>query len=86
MAGLIYVSKKPKQVQQARFNVPEDINPFTVLTLLKDIKRRNGISNEKSIELENSINRVEQYYFGKSESEISDDLKDLAQQWVNQAK
>ncbi len=87
MAGLIYVSTRPKQTVVRRFNVPDDVNPFTVLTLLKDIKERNGISAEKSMELQDSINRVEKYYFANSnEAELTDDLTALAQQWVSQAR
>ena len=86
VAALIFATNQPKQVEEARFNIPEDINPFTVLTLLKDIKRRNGISSEQAIKLEDSINRVEQYYFGKDDAEMSDDLEKLAKDWVGQAR
>jgi hypothetical protein len=85
--ALVFISNQPAAVIEERFTIPDDINPFTVLTLLQDIKRRNGISNEQAVELESSINRVEQYYFGKSESDQeTEDLEQLAQTWVRQAK
>ena len=87
MAGMVYFLTLPKKVETKRFNVPEDVNPFTVLTLLKDIRQRNGISDEKSVELDQSINRIEEYYFGREETEKqTDDLAAIAKQWVHQAK
>jgi hypothetical protein len=86
LAGLVFVLTRPKEVIASRFNVPQDVNPFTVLTLLKDIKQRNGISDEKAVELQESINRVESFYFGDSKSDsVNQDLETLAQQWVRQA-
>ena len=70
-----------------RFAVPEDVNPFTVLTLLKDIRQRNGISSQQAEELETSINRVQKYYFAKEVTgEQSEDLASLANHWVKKAK
>ena len=87
IAGLIYSMNKPAEIVADRFQVPEDVNPFTVLTLLKDIRQRNGISDEKAVELDRSINRVEEYYFGRSDSEEQQqDLSALANQWVQRAK
>ncbi len=87
VGALVFASSQPGEVAEERFTIPADINPFTVLTLLQDIKRRNGISNEQAVELERSINRVERYYFGKSESDQeTEDLEQLAQTWVQQAK
>lgn len=64
----------------------QEINPFTVLTVLRDIKQRNGIDDKKAEELSQSINRVEAYYFGRAQQEItSEDLKTLAQRWVQQS-
>ena len=80
------VRPKPEQAEVRRFEVPQEINPFTVLTVLRDIKQRNGIDDQKAEELSHSINRVEAYYFGRSDQEIaSEDLKALAQRWVQQS-
>ena len=87
VAGLVYSMNKPTTVVADRFQVPEDVNPFTVLTLLKDIRQRNGISDEKAIELDQSINRVEEYYLRRADTEKQlDDLNELAKQWVQRAK
>ena len=77
---------KPVEQSQARFEVPDEINPFTVLTVLRDIKQRNGISNQQSEALNHSINRVESFYFGRSQQDLAaEDLKALAEQWVRES-
>ena len=86
LCGLVYVTSRPTEEVAKRFNMPEDINPFTVLTLLKDIKARNGISSESGIELQNSINRIEKFYFGEAKDVEAEDLEQLAKTWVGQAK
>ena len=84
MAGLIVFLARPKQETAAKFEMPEDVNPFTVLTLLRDIRQRNGISNEKANELEESIREVERDWFGK-ERGSQENLEELAQTWLEQA-
>lgn len=76
---------KPASEPAKRFDLPEDINPFTVLTLLKDIKHRNGISDQQATELQDSINRIEKFYFGDGNEEKPDDLDKLAKNWVSRA-
>ena len=79
-------SQKPEDETAKRFVVPEDVNPFTVLTVLRDIKQRNGIDDKKSEALNRSINRVEEFYFGRSEKDMTpDDLQELAEKWVAQS-
>ena len=85
----IHLMSQPQEQAASRFAVPEDVNPFTVLTLLKDIKQRNGISSEKATELQSSIHLVEEQYFSKSDSdqkELGEDLSELARKWVDLAK
>ena len=81
-----FFNSKSDPTEVRRFEVPQEINPFTVLTVLRDIKQRNGINDQKAEELSHSINRVESFYFGRSEQEIaSEDLKALAERWVEQS-
>ena len=83
VAGSIFLTRE-KQVTENRFNVPQEINPFTVLTLLKDIQERNGIGKDQSGELQNSIELVEMSYFGDSQNGSgSEDLEQLAESWVD---
>ena len=86
VTALLYVANQPAEIAKQRFEMPDDVNPFTVLTLLKDIRTRNGISTEQGIELQNSIDRIEQFYFGDDESDSVEDLEDEARRWLRQAK
>ncbi len=81
----LFLSKPPEE-QRSRFHVPNDVNAFSVLTLLNDIKQRNGISAELSQELQSSINRVEESYFGSEDATDTENLAELAQTWVKRAK
>ena len=89
IAGGIFTTvrlNRPRPEPQSRFNLPDDINPFTVLTLLKDIKERNHLTDAWSHELDSSIDRIEQSYFGTAESDKTEDLSGLARTWVKRAK
>ena len=79
---------RPETTQQTQegFAVPEDVNAFTVLSLLKDIKRTNGIDQQQKEELNLSINRIEKFYFGEDKDVEAEDLKSLASTWVSKAK
>jgi hypothetical protein len=84
IAVAVHLSRKPKVVRQQRFDVPKDINPFTVLSLLQDIRHHNGIDEAQVLELETSINRVQQYYFAKEVSkDQEEDLATLANRWIS---
>lgn len=85
--GIVAWAVRPRQeVKAKQFEVPEDINPFTVLSLLKDIRHRNGINAKQTDELELSINRIESYYFGERTDEGPSNLTDVARSWVERAK
>ena len=68
------------------FEIPEQVNAFTVLSLLKDIKHKNGIDQKQRDELNVSINRIEQFYFGEDKEAEPGDLGSLASTWVSKAK
>ena len=43
---------RPGEAPRGRFQVPEQVNPFTVLGVLREIQTRNGLSPDAAIELE----------------------------------
>lgn len=79
------VTRETQTVTTARYQMPEHVTPFTVLGLLKDIERNNGLSPTGKQELGSSISRLEHYYFEAPEGD-EPDLNDLAQRWVNRAE
>ena len=69
------------------FEIPAEVNPFTVLTLLNSIKSRNGISGGELKDLQTSINRIEQVYFSESSDEqLDSELGDIARTWVQRTR
>ena len=86
VAGVWFMSKSEVADEQ-RYRMPEEINPFTVLNLLKDIKQNNGISSGQAEELQSSIDGVEARYFSKTDGNSDgEDLESLARKWVGRAK
>ncbi|MEZ6096985.1 MAG: hypothetical protein R3C03_22640 [Pirellulaceae bacterium] len=81
------VARKPVEQAQKRFVVPEDINPFSVLSLLKSIKENNGISQAQSADLQKVISQIEHEYFASQDDSDSrdlnpDQLQNVAREWV----
>lgn len=83
---LVYVqlSKPQEQVIARRFHVPDDVTPFTVIGLLKDIESNNGLNPDRSQELAGTINRLEQYYFYDRDGD-EPDLHNIASDWASKA-
>ncbi len=77
--------RNPADVAVARrFELPDQLTPFTVLGLLKDIESNNGLSKDRQTQLAGAINRLEEYYFYDRQGE-EPDLKGIARDWVRQA-
>ena len=87
LLGMVFAMLPKEQVvRKARFEVPEDVTPFTVLGLLRDIQTNNGLSPKRKTELSSSINRIEEFYFGEPNGDQPPDLSDIARSWVKRAK
>jgi hypothetical protein len=78
---LIWAARRPKHVKQS-LRLPQEINPFTVLALLKHIKERNGIAPRDVPALEQSIVDLETFYFGQRNGHPEPDLHHIARSWV----
>jgi len=65
----------------ARFQTPETLTPFTVLGLLRDIERNDGLAPQEKSTLRAEIDRLETHYFGESGGEAPD-LGRIASSWV----
>ncbi len=80
--GFKLVTRETQTISTARYQMPEHVTPFTVLGLLKDIERNNGLSPAGKAELDTSISRLEHYYFEAPTGE-EPDLTEEARRWVN---
>ena len=79
--GLRKLGKTEKRVE-ARFRTPESITPFTVLGLLRDIERNNGLAPQEKHDLRAEIERIEAHYFGDPAG-AAPDLGSVATNWVS---
>jgi chemotaxis protein histidine kinase CheA len=83
--------QKPKTEATARYRVPETLNPFTVLGLLRDIQAHQGngvpgaLASEDHGALAGDIEHLERHFFGEPYS-TPPDLKRIAENWVARAR
>ena len=85
--GLIVARRarpRARPAEAARFRIPEPLTPFTVLGLLREIRRDDGLSEVKERELADSIRDLEAHYFA-GEGRVEPDLRGLAESWIRQA-
>jgi hypothetical protein len=73
--------RKPETRSAARFQAPETLTAFTVLGLLRDIERNNGLAPQEKSSLRAEIDRLETHYFGEA-GETAPDLGRIATDWV----
>lgn len=80
--GGFFWSRREKTVVLVpqRYRVPTDVNPFTVLGLLKEIERHDGLDAAARTELASAITAVERGYFADSPGE-KPDLRRVAETW-----
>src|SRR5262249_14130562 len=75
---------RPKRVAATRFQMPELVTPFSVLSLLREIQHNNGLPTPDKQELAGSIERIEHRYFADSDGDPVD-LQAVAESWIRRA-
>lgn len=84
-AWLLLRRRRELAPQASRFELPDPLTPFTVLGLLRDIQRNDGLVPTTRAELSGEIERLELAYFGaRSGGEV--DLRAIAERWAAQAR
>ena len=83
-AGITFAMRRPRQKVQ-RFEYPDEVNPFTVLGLLKRIRHEDGVREKEHGELDQSIERLEDYYFGRTNGHAAPDLEEITTTWLKRA-
>jgi len=68
-------------VRSSGLELPEEINPVTVLSLLGEVRRANHMDAAAQRELDAAVLRIERRYFG-SDEEGDVDLALIAREWV----
>jgi hypothetical protein len=85
----IMVSRRRSATQQTtttEWVMPKEVTPFSVLALLKQIERNNGLSPQSQDDLADSITRIERFYFAASRESSEPDLANEARTWVGKAR
>lgn len=79
--------RKPQSAggRVAEVELPDDLTPFNVLNLLRQIESNNGFSPEEKSELAGSIAAIERFYFATGTEEPAPDLRAVASTWVKAA-
>jgi hypothetical protein len=77
--------RRPKVLAEGRFRVPEPVNPFTVLGLLRDIEANDGLAPAQHAELGEDIRAIEHHFFVE-QGEEEPDLRGIAETWAERAR
>jgi hypothetical protein len=77
--------RKPEELAQPRFRVPENATAFNVLGLLREIHANNGLAPQERSELEQEIATLEQRFFA-ADGEGAADLRQVAQRWASRTR
>jgi hypothetical protein len=80
---VVWLLRRRRPAPDTRFAMPQDVTPFTVIGLLRDIQQNNGLSEPAHRELAASIGRLERHYFLTAE-QVEPNLRDIAQRWVSE--
>lgn len=81
----LLLKRSPKQTQiRQTLELPDELTPFTVLGLLKQIQANNGMDPTKKRQLAESIDQLEAHYFVQPSAE-EPDLRRIAEDWLRQS-
>jgi hypothetical protein len=84
-AALVWkLFSRPRRPVARRFEMPDQITPFSVLGLLRQIERKSGLAPPQLQELAGSIDRIERQFFAESDGE-SIDLRHVGETWIRRA-
>lgn len=72
------------RVETERYQMPDPVTPFTVIGLLREIHRNNGLSPTKEQEIAASIQKLETHYFARPTAD-EPNLQEIASIWIRQA-
>ncbi len=79
-----FIRSRPREVRASRYQVPAVVTPFSVLGLLREIERHNGLPGPQLAELSTSIQQLERHYFAGPNGN-DPDLRRIAESWVARA-
>jgi hypothetical protein len=84
LGSVLFVFRRRAPAPAGGLRLPDQLTPFTVLGLLREIRARDGIDAGSAAELDGAIAQVEAGYFSAAAA-ASQDLRALASDWVSRA-
>ncbi len=81
-----YLLRRPAQTTESSFEMPADVNPFTVLGLLERIQTDGKLKDATRSDLGNSIRDVERYFFAPQNGHEKVELEEIAKTWLRKVK
>ena len=85
IGAIIMWPKREKEAGPAgRYQLPEEVTPFAVITLLHRIREENNLKADTLSQLNESIHSLERHYFHEKSGE-EPDLKRIAESWIKTA-
>ena len=88
LAGIWFLLTRedPEEVKEARYQRPREVNSFTVIGLLRQIRDDNHLARESREELEADIAALEDHYYGEAaDEEDAVDLEAALDTWLQRA-
>ena len=77
--------RKHEPEEANNIHLPHDITPFSVIGVLREIHRNNGLSTQQKDELEKDIHRLEGAFFSPDATRDAD-LKTVVESWLKRAR
>jgi len=79
-----YGGRRPEE-QEESLELPEDITPFTVIGLLRQVRSAPNLQDNQRNEIDNTVHRIERFYFGENAEGERPDLPNIAREWLRRA-
>lgn len=81
----LFTSKSTHAAETPRFAMPEQVTPFTVIGLLRDIQANNGLTEPSKHALRDTIGQLERHYFLQP-APVEPDLTQIAHRWLDETQ
>lgn len=75
----------PEEAPVETVALPKDITPFSVIGLLRQVRHAKGLTERQRDEIDETVRRIERYYFDEESQGEQPDLPRIAREWAHRA-